>query len=103
MGTGKEPTMSQIIKRRAMVGGTGGTLAALTIGRRATAAARSITVGIYAGQQADVVRKQIIPPFEEKQQCKVYTTEGVTLGQIALMRATRNNPKYTVMFVDEVL
>ena len=94
--------MSQIIKRRAVAGGIGGTVAALATGRRATAAVRSINVGIYVGQQGDVVRKQIIPPFEEKQQCKVYTTEGVTLGQIALMRATRDNPKYTVMFVDDI-
>jgi putative spermidine/putrescine transport system substrate-binding protein len=97
-----EPTMSQVIKRRAVVGGIGGTVAALATGRRANGAVRSINVGIYAGQQADVVRKQIIPPFEEKQRCKVYTTEGVTLGQIALMRTTRDNPKYSVMFVDDI-
>src|SRR5258708_1330174 len=95
--------MSQIIKRRKVLGSIGATMCGPMIaGRRAAAAERSITVGIYAGQQADVVRKQIIPPFEEKYQCKVYTTEGVTLGQIAVMRATRNNPKYTVMFVDDI-
>jgi|SRR5271155_1540094 len=61
-----------------------------------------ITVGIYTGQQGDIVRKQIIPPFEAKHQRKVYTTQGVTLEQIALMRATRNNPKYSVMFIDDI-
>ncbi|MGC1890024.1 MAG: twin-arginine translocation signal domain-containing protein, partial [Stellaceae bacterium] len=50
--------------------------ALLIIGRRASAADRSITVGIYTGQQGDIVRKQIIPPFEAKHQCKVYTTQG---------------------------
>jgi putative spermidine/putrescine transport system substrate-binding protein len=81
----------------------GSALAApLIIGRRAAAADRSITVGIYTGQQGDVVRKQIIPPFEAKHKCKVYTTQGVTLEQVALMRATRNNPKYSVMFVDDI-
>jgi putative spermidine/putrescine transport system substrate-binding protein len=95
--------MNQIIGRRAVLGPIGVAMAApVIIGRRASAADRSITVGIYAGQQADVVRKQIIPPFEAKFQCKVYTTEGVTLGQIAIMRATRNNPKYSVMFVDDI-
>ncbi len=74
----------------------------LIIGRRASAAERSITVGIYTGQQGDVVRKQIIPPFEAKNQCKVYTTQGVTLEQIALMRTSRNNPKYSVMFIDDI-
>jgi putative spermidine/putrescine transport system substrate-binding protein len=81
----------------------GGALAApLIIGRRASAADPSITVGIYTGQQGEVVRKQLIPPFEAKHQCKVYTTQGVTLEQIALMRTTRNNPKYSVMFVDDI-
>ncbi len=95
--------MSQVIKRRSVLAGAGATLAApLITGRRASAAERSITVGIYTGQQGDVVRTRLIPPFEARHQCKVYTTEGVTLGQIALMRATRNNPKYTVMFVDDI-
>src|ERR1700688_5068611 len=92
--------MHQTIKRRAALGGA--LAAPLIIGRRATAADRSITVGIYTGQQGDVVRKQIIPPFEAKYQCKVYTTQGVTLEQIALMRTSRNNPKYSVMFVDDI-
>ena len=50
----------------------------------------------------DVVRKQIIPPFEAKYKCKVFSTQGVTLEQIALMRTSRNNPKYSVMFVDDI-
>jgi putative spermidine/putrescine transport system substrate-binding protein len=33
---------------------------------------------------------------------RVYTTLGVTLEQIAALRATRNNPRYSVMFVDDV-
>ena len=92
--------MGKAVRRRTVL--SGAVAAPLIIGRRASAADRSITVGIYTGQQGDVVRKQIIPPFEAKNQCKVYTTEGVTLEQIALMRATRNNPKYSVMFVDDI-
>jgi putative spermidine/putrescine transport system substrate-binding protein len=92
--------MGKTLRRRAVLGGA--IAAPLIIGRRASATDRSITVGIYTGQQGDVVRKQIIPPFEAKNQCKVYTTQGVTLEQIALMRTTRNNPKYSVMFVDDI-
>jgi putative spermidine/putrescine transport system substrate-binding protein len=92
--------MGRTIQRRAVLAGA--VAAPLIIGRRASAADRSITVGIYTGQQGDVVRKQIIPPFEAKHQCKVFTTQGVTLEQIALMRTTRNNPKYSVMFVDDI-
>jgi len=40
--------------------------------------------------------------IEAEYKCKVYTTQGVTLEQIALMRATRNNPKYSVMFIDDI-
>jgi len=95
--------MNQSIRRRTLIAGAAGALAApLIIGRRAAADERSITVGIYTGQQGEVVRKQIIPPFEAKHNCKVYTTQGVTLEQIALMRSSRNNPKYSVMFVDDV-
>ena len=92
--------MSHTIGRRSIVGGA--LAAPLIIGRRASAADPSITVGIYTGQQGDVVRKQLIPPFEAKHKCKVYTTQGVTLEQIALMRTSRNNPKYSVMFIDDI-
>jgi putative spermidine/putrescine transport system substrate-binding protein len=88
--------MGQTVRRRVLLG------APLIIGHRASAADRSITVGIYSGQQGEVVRKQIIPPFEAKYKCKVYTTQGATLEQIALMRTTRDNPKYSVMFVDDI-
>src|SRR3984893_17183269 len=95
--------MSYPLRRRTLIAGAAAALAApLIVGRRASAEERSITVGIYTGQQGEVVRKQIIPPFETKHGCKVYTTQGVTLEQIALMRSSRNNPKYSVMFVDDI-
>jgi putative spermidine/putrescine transport system substrate-binding protein len=95
--------MSHSYRRRSIIGGAVAALATpLIIGRRASAAERAINVGIYTGQQGEVVRKQIIPPFEAKHGCKVYTTQGVTLEQIALMRSSRNNPKYSVMFVDDI-
>jgi putative spermidine/putrescine transport system substrate-binding protein len=68
----------------------------------ARAATRSIQVGIYTAQQGEYVRKQIIPKFEADYECKVFTTEGVTLMQIAALRATRDNPKYSVMFMDDI-
>lgn len=95
--------MNRTSRRRAVLGGAASALAMpLIIGRRASAADRSITVGIYAGPQGDFIRDKVIPPFEAKHSCKVYTTLGVTLEQIALMRATRSNPKYSVMLVDDV-
>jgi putative spermidine/putrescine transport system substrate-binding protein len=94
--------LNTTIRRRSLLGGAAALAAPLLIGRRSHAAERSITVGIYSGQQGDYVRKQIIPPFETKHQCKVHTTLGVTLEQIAALRATRNNPRYSVMFMDDV-
>lgn len=96
--------MNRNIRRRTLIArlAAGALAAPLILSRRAFAGTRSITVGIYTGLQGDVVRKQIIPPFEAKHGCKVYTTQGVTLEQIALMRASRNNPKYSVMFVDDI-
>ena len=89
------------IRRRAVLGGAAALAVPFIIGR-SPAAERSITVGIYTGPQGDYVRQKIIPPFEAKHNCKVYTTLGVTLEQIAALRATRNNPRYSVMFVDDV-
>jgi putative spermidine/putrescine transport system substrate-binding protein len=95
--------MRENVRRRTVLAAAAGALATpLIIGRGAAADERAITVGIYTGQQGDVVRKQIIPPFEAKYGCKVYTTQGVTLEQIALMRTSRNNPKYSVMFIDDI-
>ena len=68
----------------------------------ARGAARSIQVGIYTAQQGEYVRTKIIPKFEADYECKVFTTEGVTLTQIAALRATRDNPKYSVMFMDDI-
>ena len=69
---------------------------------RAWADGKSIYVGIYTAQQGEYVRKQIVPRFEADYKCRVFTTEGVTLSQIAALRATRANPKYSVMFMDDI-
>jgi putative spermidine/putrescine transport system substrate-binding protein len=89
-------------RRRVLLCGAAAFSAPLVIGRRSRAAERSITVGIYSGKQGDYVRKEIIPFFEAKHNCKVYTTLGVTLEQVAILGSTRNNPRYSVMFVDDV-
>lgn len=93
--------MSFRLGRRAF--GRGAALAAPTIlSSRAWAEGKSIQVGIYTAQQGEYVRKQIIPQFQTDYNCRVFTTEGVTLTQIAALRATRNNPKYSAMFMDDI-
>jgi putative spermidine/putrescine transport system substrate-binding protein len=93
--------MNRKLDRRTVLVGAAALAAPFVLSGRARAE-RSITVGIYTAQQGEYVRKQIIPAFEAEYKCKVYTTQGVTLEQIALMRATRNNPKYSVMFIDDI-
>lgn len=88
-------------RRQVLRAGAAATLPLVFI-NGARGATRQIQVGIYTAQQGEYVRKQIIPKFEADHQCKVFTTEGVTLTQIAALRATRDNPKYSVMFMDDI-
>jgi putative spermidine/putrescine transport system substrate-binding protein len=68
--------------------------------RSARADSKTIQMGIWGGVAGEHIRKVVIPPFEQKHGCKVLVEEGVTLSQIARMRATRDDPKYSIMFVD---
>jgi len=74
---------------------------ALLIGRNAWARGKEIYVGIWAGAQGEYITKNIVPQFEADFQCKVHLEEGNTLGQVAKVRAQRDNPRFTVMFVDD--
>src|SRR6266568_2215593 len=90
--------MTRLLGRRQVMGAA----LPLVFINGARGATRSIQVGIYTAQQGEHVRKQIIPKFEADYDCRVFTTEGVTLTQIAALRATRENPKYSVMFMDDI-
>ncbi|MEA2728799.1 MAG: putative spermidine/putrescine transport system substrate-binding protein [Acetobacteraceae bacterium] len=95
--------MSIRIGRRGFTKAATAALATPTIlSSRAWADGKSIQVGIYTAQQGEYVRKQIIPQFQTDYNCRVFTTEGVTLSQIAALRATRSNPKYSAMFMDDI-
>ena len=92
-----------ILQRRRFIHSAGAALAAPTVlTSRAWADGKSIQIGVYPAQQGEYVRKEIIPKFEADYKCRVYATTGVTLTQIAALRATRSNPKYSVMFMDDI-
>lgn len=82
------------------------TLAALAtpllLTRPANAADRSINVGTYTGPQGEFIRRFVIPRFQTDFSCRVFQTEGVTLGQISVLRTQKANPRYSVMFMDDV-
>ena len=48
------------------------------------------------------MRKSVLPDFEKDFDCKVDAQQGSTLGQIALLRASKDAGKFTVMFVDDL-
>ncbi len=70
--------------------------------RNGWAQGKSINVGTYTGPQGEFVRRNVIPKFQSDLGCRVYQTEGVTLGQIAILRTQKANPTYSVMFMDDV-
>jgi putative spermidine/putrescine transport system substrate-binding protein len=70
--------------------------------RNAWAQGKSINVGTYTGPQGDYIHRVVIPKFESDHGCRVFQTQGVTLTQIALMRAQKARPTYSVMFMDDV-
>ena len=70
--------------------------------RNAWAEGKSIQIGIWGGTQGEFIRKSVLPAFEKEFDCKVNAQQGSTLGQIALLRASKDAPKFTVMFVDDL-
>jgi len=93
------PTL-RLPRRRLLQATALGLAAPMILRRGAWAQGKTIQMGIWGGVQGDYIRKVVIPPFEKELGCKVLVEEGVTLSQIARMRATKEDPKYTVMFID---
>lgn len=88
------------LRRRLVLGA--GLAAPLGFVRNGWAQGKSINVGTYTGPQGEFIRRQVIPKFQSDLGCRVFQTEGVTLGQIALLRTQKGNPTYSVMFMDDV-
>lgn len=73
-----------------------------TIISRASAQAKQLHVGVYNSAQGRIIQKEVIPKFEAEFKCRVFTTEGATLSNIAALRATRDAPRFSVMSMDDV-
>lgn len=80
-----------------------GVAAPLGYTRNAWAQGRSISIGIWGGSQGEFIKREVIPAFESEFGCTVLAEEGATLANVAKMRATASDPKYSVMFVDDVV
>jgi putative spermidine/putrescine transport system substrate-binding protein len=68
----------------------------------ARGAEKSIKIGIWAGPDGELIKSTIVKRFEEKYRVKVLIDEGITTEQLARMRASKNNPTHTVMFMDDI-
>ncbi len=93
---------SIIMKRRSFLTATAGVLATPYFYTAASAQDRTMYVGVYNSAQGGLIKKEVIPAFEKEFKCRVLTTEGATLANIATLRATRDNPQYSVMSMDDV-
>lgn len=79
-----------------------GALAPMGYVRNGWAQGKEIQIGIWGGSQGEFVKKNIIPAFEKDFGAKVTAEEGFTLANVGKMRATKANPKFSVMFIDDV-
>lgn len=63
---------------------------------------KTIKVGIWAGPDGQLIKDTVIKRFEAQHKVKVLVDEGITTEQLARMRASKNNPTHTVMFLDDI-
>jgi putative spermidine/putrescine transport system substrate-binding protein len=92
--------MSNRVTRRQALQGAAALAAPFVLVRNSWAQGKTIQMGIWGGVAGEYIRKVVIPPFEQELGCKVLVEEGVTLSQVGRLRATKDDPKYTVMFMD---
>jgi putative spermidine/putrescine transport system substrate-binding protein len=64
--------------------------------------AKALKIGIWAGPDGQLLKSTIIKRFEEQHGVKVLVDEGITTEQLARLRASKNNPTHTVMFMDDI-
>src|SRR5262245_47307166 len=89
--------------RRRFLAIAGGAITAPTfLARDARAQRKEIVISIWGGSQGEYIKKNVIPAFEKDFGCRVLAEDGFTVVNINKMRATKSNPKYTVMFVDDI-
>ena len=86
------------MNRRTLIKGAAAFAAPMGFVRNGWAQGKQIQVGIWGGNQGEFIRKNVLPAFEKEFDCKVLAQQGSTLGQISLLRASKDAPKFTVMF-----
>ena len=68
----------------------------------ARGAERIIKVGMYSNPRTELIKTTLVKRLEAKHRVKFLVDEGLTTEQLARLRATRNNPVHTVMWMDDI-
>ncbi len=102
------PASGGITRRRLL--GLGATSSAIVLGSLtfpsvitpARGATKTITIGMYSGPRTEIVKTTIIKRLEEKHNVKILVDEGWTTTQLGRLRAGKNNPVHTMMWMDDI-
>jgi len=96
--------MTSSLSRRSLLkaGAAAAVVGPTVFTRNGWAQNKTITIGIWAGAQGEYIKKEVVAPFQKDFGCTVLVNEGWTLPQIAKVRAEKDNPQHTVVFVDDL-
>lgn len=93
--------MTFAITRRSALGLMGGAAATSLLPAVPARAARNFVVATFGGTYEETLRKKIIPGFESAHNTKVSTELGIGNTFMPKIIASRNNPPYDVVYLNE--
>ena len=93
---------TKLTRRRALIAGAAGALC-VTCPSIIRAQTREVTIGAPGGPQETATKKFVIPGFEKQYNCKVRYDAGLSLPNLAKIRANRNSPPFDVVLMDEAI
>jgi putative spermidine/putrescine transport system substrate-binding protein len=79
-----------------------GSMIAPSVITPARGAERNIKIGMYSNPRTELIKATVIKRLEEEHRVKFLVDEGWTTEQLARLRASRNNPVHTVMWMDDI-
>src|SRR5262245_33779452 len=68
----------------------------------ARSAPKTVTIGMYSGPRTELIKNTVIKRLEEKYNAKILVDEGWTTTQLGRLRAGKNNPTHTMMWMDDI-
>lgn len=102
--TTHQPRLSQ--RRRALLGAAAiaiaaaGVVATLAFAQAPAKPSGSITVTVAGGTYGNFIKQKVMKPFHDQTGVDVNPVDGLTMQNLATLRATKNNPSLDVMSFD---